>query len=221
MSTARCPVCSETALVAYPQNLYQCPGCFHIFEYPALVTAKYNQEYVDKRYETYKTTDTMSYLRVGFLKYLTKAGRLLDVGYGNGAFVRAASAAGFDAYGNDVHKADYGIREAELNDGTDWDVVTFFDSLEHFPDLEVIRDLSRRSHYVIVSLPNRPARFPQSLSWKHHRPGEHLHYFCLTSLSRLFNDKKLVVVSDLEDTIRGSDSEGQNILTTVFVRKTL
>lgn len=217
-----CPICRSllSRSVQHPEcKLSVCDVCSHVFEDPPVVTAKYDRDYILQRYAKYPTTDSMSYLRLGLLKGYVTYGRLLDVGYGNGSFVRIASAGGYDAYGNDVHGADFGVREASLNDKSEWDVVTFFDSLEHFPDLDVVRDLSKRSLFVVVSLPNRPERFPDNTDWKHYRPGEHLHYFSVRSLSRLFDDKKLLVVTDLEDTIRTSNSGEKNILTVILARK--
>ncbi len=210
-----CPVC-DAETVQCGVELQHCPDCDHIFQYPPAIRVNYDKKYIQDRYDAYPTTEAMSYLRLGFVKAVAQQGRLLDVGYGNGAFVKAALRSGFDAYGNDVHGCDYGIREADLNHGDFWDVVTFFDSLEHFPDLGIIKDLSRRSRTVIVSMPARPENFPADLSWKHFRPGEHLHYFSDRSLSRLFSDKKALFVTDLEDAIRGRPGGRLNIFTMVF-----
>lgn len=163
----------------------------------------------------------MSHLRLGLLEAYGQRGRLLDVGYGNGDFIHTASKVGFEAFGNDVHGCGerFNVREVSLDGGLRWDYVTFFDSLEHFEELEEVRDLARRAQYVVVSTPKRPSQFPEenTLSWKHFRPGEHLHYFSVGSLARLFQDHDLVNVCDLEDVIRGRLPDGStNILTCVF-----
>jgi hypothetical protein len=158
----------------------------------------------------------MAFLRVGFLKAFVSGGRLLDVGYGNGDFVRAAEAAGFDAYGHDVHGVDCRIREVALDADESWNVVTFFDSLEHFPDFDLVRCLLKRTNYVMISVPMRPSSFPHDRNWKHFKPGEHLHYFSELSLQQMI-DKPLRAVSNVEDTIRQRSSRGeQNILTALF-----
>lgn len=213
-----CPICHASDARELPDRLASCEACDHVFEHPPVVTALYNKEYVAERYEKYATTEAMSYLRLGMVKSFVTRGRLLDVGYGNGAFVRAASAGGFDAYGNDVHGADYGIREAPMVSDELWDVVTFFDSLEHFPDLKPVRDLVRRAAFAVVSMPFRPKDFPTTRAWKHYRPGEHLHYFSLKSLSALFPDKRLMFVTDAEDAIRKPLGGEPNIFTAVFAQ---
>jgi hypothetical protein len=209
-----CPVCrTDNGLPS--DALCQCPNCAHIFQFPCEITVRYDASYVST-YDSYPT-EMMAYLRVGFLKAFVRGGRLLDVGYGNGDFVRAAAAAGFDAYGSEIHGVDCGIREVVLaTDDSRWNVVTFFDSLEHFPEFELVRDLLRRTHYVMVSLPKRPRTFPRDRAWRHFKPGEHLHYFSELSLQHVVQ-KPLLALSDIEDAIRRGSSPGQqNILTAVF-----
>jgi len=211
----QCPVCNDTAGDCGEQ-LFRCPACDHIFQWPAEVSCVYDKEYVATRYDIYETTPHMNHLRLGFVKGFVNGGRLLDVGYGNGSFLKLAGLNGFDIYGKDVHGADYGIREAELSDFK-WDLVTFFDSLEHFPDLTPAREM--RARCVVVSIPARPDTFPSDLGWKHHRPGEHLHYFSIDSLARFFNNLELVRITTVEDAVRGMRDGEPNIVTCVFKEK--
>src|SRR5690606_6976275 len=102
-----------------------------------------------------------------------------------------------------------------FSDPSEWSVVSFFDSLEHFPDFEAVKSLISRAKIVMVSVPRRPRWFPENLSWRHFKPGEHLHYFSLRSLSRLV-DKPLLAASNVEDCIRISDHSEPNILTAVY-----
>lgn len=190
-----------------------------MYQDPPTVSAVYDKKYVADRYDTYDTTPVMSALRLGMLKGYIGAGRLLDVGYGNGSFVKLAMKGGFDAYGCDVHHADYGVREAGIDSEVSWDVVTFFDSLEHFPDLAVIKDLNSRTNMIMISFPCRPDNFPDNRDWRHYRPGEHLHYFTLTSLTHLFSGKQLLVSTNVEDTIRGRPQGRQNIATAIFAKR--
>ena len=212
MST--CPVCHSSSVLSH-NELHECLVCSHMYQWPLKATAQYDSKYVQDRYDKYPTTEPMSYLRLGLVQGHLTSGRLLDVGYGNGTFVKLAAKAGFDAFGNDVHGADYGVREATLTDGY-WDVVTFFDSLEHFEDLQLIRDLLQRTRYVVLSVPARPLSFPKERAWRHYRPGEHLHYFSFQSLSKLL-DRKLLALNSMEDIIRGRLPSGEvNINTYVF-----
>jgi hypothetical protein len=192
--------------------------CAHIWETALKVTASYDQQYVSDRYDSYDTTGDMSHLRLGLVQAYVfgERPRVLDVGYGNGSFVKLAIKAGFDAYGYDVHGVDYGIPEAGLNSGEGWDMVTFFDSLEHIPDLTQVKDLARRTDYIMISYPCRPSDFPENArDWKHFRPGEHLHYFCGRSLVHLFG-KTIKHAAPLEDVIRGKRGTETNILTLIM-----
>lgn len=215
-----CPVC-HTRAVTVGEPLSACPVCKHIWQTGLKITAVYDANYVHSRYDAYPTTEAMSYLRLGFVKAFARNGRILDVGYGNGSFLKKAAKAGFSAFGNDVHGADYGIQEVPLDEAANgsWDVVTFFDSLEHFSDLALPRTLAQRARTIVISIPCRPEEFPSRLEWRHYRPGEHLHYFSRYSLELFFASHHAVASrSDVEDTIRGKLPSGeQNILTMAFI----
>lgn len=222
MSNIPCPVCKNECVVpSSVEGLRRCRECTHLFQYPLEVTAKYDYTYIHDRYESYPTTDAMSHLRLGFVRAVhPKPGRLLDVGYGNGSFLKVATKAGYDAFGNDVHGCGekFGIREVNLN-GAAWDIVTFFDSLEHFASLDLPRHVCRQSNTVIVSVPCLPDKEAEISAWRHYRPGEHLHYFTPMSLGLFMEGKKLKACLDLEDTIRGSRKNGNwNILTAAFTK---
>ncbi len=211
-----CPTCLTSPAHELAGELAKCYTCDHIWQNPPEVRATYDKQYVLDRYDKYDTTAAMSALRFGIVRTLCSGGRLLDVGYGNGAFVKLAAKGGFDAYGCDVHGADYGVRDVPLVSTDRWDVVTFFDSLEHFTTFESIRNLSDRCRSIVISYPNRPSDFPKNRNWKHYRPYEHLHYFAVSSLSALFGKKKLITLTDAEDAIRGKCHNGSNIITAVF-----
>lgn len=149
------------------------------------------------------------------MKGFVGGGNLLDVGYGNGSFVKLASSSGYDAFGKEIHGLSdrYGVREADY-DSKEWDVVTFFDSLEHMDSFSTIRKL--RSKIIIVSTPLRPDTFPDDLRWKHWKPGEHLHYFDAIGILRLWPPKKKLAESNIEDIIRKSLNGDKNILTIVL-----
>jgi hypothetical protein len=208
-----CPVCRQEATESL-DDLHKCTCCGHVFQHPPLVHVRYNAQYL-ATYLTYPTRD-ISLLRVGFLKAFVDGGRLLDVGYGTGAFVRAAEEAGFDAFGYDLHRVACNVREIDIGkDDSFWDVVTCFDSLEHFADFEIVRPLLHRARHVLVSLPLAPPGFPWERHWKHYKPGEHLHFFTADSLCSLI-DKPLRKATDLEDIVRGKVGHRQNIYTAFF-----
>lgn len=202
-----CPVCSATTTA--DGELSVCGRCGHVYQTNLVSSTRYDQEYCD----VYRRCPcaAMSKLRLRLLRRLAARGSVLDVGCGLGHFVTAANRAGYAAYGNDLFDPP-GVPMQPLRSGT-WDVVTFFDSLEHFADLGDVRDLLGRTRRVLISLPHRPAWFPRQRDWKHYKPGEHLHYFSLESLCELMRPKVLLWANFAEDTIRrGRD----NILTCAF-----
>jgi len=219
---SNCPICDTEPLEAGQRNgsdrLLTCQKCAHIWQDPLEIRKAYNAQYVAERYDSYgEDVQRMSHLRLGFVQAFAEGKRLLDVGYGNGSFIHTAKKAGFAAYGYDVHGCGekYGVKEVTLDQGL-WDVVTLFDSLEHFDDLAPIKDLAARSIHIIVSTPARPTTFPHNLDWRHYRPGEHLHYFCPASLRALFRQHTLIRHGPVEDTIRGQLDGQPNILTYAF-----
>lgn len=211
-----CPVCEAPVTCAFDE-LYSCARCGHLCQLPPAIRVVYNGNYV-AQYRKLEARESMSHLRLGLLKSFCEAGTLLDVGYGGGDFVRLALKAGYDAYGVDVHGVDCGVRERSMLEHVRWDVVTFFDSLEHFADLDLVRQLIERALFVMVSMPKVPKfRTAEELrSWRHYKPGEHLHYFSYQSLDRLLWPKQLLSRSDAEDAIRGRCAGAQNIFTSVY-----
>lgn len=216
------PACSPSPSTEPGDKLFACSGCSHVWQHPLEVRTKYNQKYITERYDAYATTMSMSWLRLGLVRSFVSGGRLLDIGYGNGSFIKVAERAKFEAFGFDVHGLGkkYYVKEAPINKGK-WDIVTLFDSIEHFDDLSPIKSLDDRSPFIIVSTPYRPHFFPCSLDWKHFRPGEHLHYFSRSSLCAMFPTHDLVLFTDIEDAIRGTCKvQGwdpfNNIMTCVF-----
>jgi len=99
----------------------------------------------------------------------------------------------------------------------EWDVVTFFDSLEHFVDLPKIH-----AKFVVVSVPWYDGMADEKwfAEWKHRRPGEHLWHFNSLSLSLVFQRMGMreVYCGNPEDEIRKGDGTRPNILTMVFAR---
>ena len=66
-----------------------------------------------------------------------------------------------------------------------YDVVCFWDVLEHIPDFKTIEPALALSNHVALSIPMAKDGL---LDWKHFKPGEHLHYFTEESLVALFHE---------------------------------
>jgi hypothetical protein len=168
----------------------------------------------------------MAHLRLGYLLgvlgYTPKT--LLDVGYGNADFLSVASTFIEKCYGSDV-TSDYPLPEnvqylsPEKIYDEKFDVVCFFDVLEHFDDIYDIRKL--QSDIVYVSLPNCNYKSDEWFdSWKHRKPNEHLWFFNEDSLKTFFEEIgfKCIATSNVEDIIRKDINNTPNILTGVFTR---
>lgn len=184
----------------------------------------YDHEYVASRYDTYgELNGMMSHLRLGYIvgALERRPESICDVGYGNGAFLKACRTAVPDRYGFDV--TDYPVPQG-VRFTKDWlnlevDVLTFFDVLEHFEDPYVLRQA--KAENIVISLPWCHYESDEWFErWKHRRPNEHLWHFDLhgmTNFARVCG-YKLVDFSDVEDIIRRPESDRPNILTVLLKR---
>lgn len=181
----------------------------------------YDKAYGD-RYAMFSTKNIEN-LRLGYI--IGSLGRvptsLMDVGYGNGDFLINCNGLIKELYGNDVEPA-YNlptdikfvpnITEQEV------EVITFFDSLEHFHDIEFVKDL--KAKYVVISLPWCKINHDDTWfeNWKHRKPDEHLFHFNEISLENFMNHQGFEMINfcNLEDNIRVDKNLTPNILTACF-----
>jgi SAM-dependent methyltransferase len=155
-----CPVCGvpgaaylEVRHVPEPFRVLRCPTCqagFSDIDPPAaaqFVDAPYPHEGMYHSEAAHFEREAQRYLR--FVRRAHRdGGRLLDVGCGVGFFLRAAMAAGFEVEGLDVSASAVRAANARIGSSrarvctsldalprnTRFDVVTFWNSLEHMPD---------------------------------------------------------------------------------------
>lgn len=183
----------------------------------------YNIDYVQQRYDSYgNIVSYMSYLRLGYI--IGSIGRIpesiLDVGYGNGSFLSVCKNIVTKCYGYDI--STYPVPEgchAITDDITShkFDVVTFFDSLEHYENITFVQKL--KCNFICISLPwchNFDHKWFEE--WKHRRPNEHLWHFNDSSLVCFMKEQgfSLINFNNIEDTIRKNNSNYPNILTGIF-----
>lgn len=181
---------------------------------------KYDIDYVTNSYDAYgEKVNYISYLRLGYL--LGSIGEIpnsiLDIGYGNGSFLKACSDIIPNCFGNDV--SDYMLPEGikfvkDIFEG-EYDVITFFDSLEHFDDINFVKKL--KCKYVLISVPCCHYYSDEWFTnWKHRRPDEHLYHFSEESICNFMIESgfEKINTSFVEDTIR--KGEKNNILSGVF-----
>ena len=173
----------------------------------------YDEQYI------YKNNSDMSFLRLGFmLSVIPPEGSLLDVGFGDGQFLRAADSC-FIAYGMDCFDNPNLPETAEPTNDIffPYDVITFFDSLEHFISLSFVPHL--KAKHVVISMPE--CHYPNDEwfeNWKHRKPNEHLHHFSRDALIKFMTccNYSCEILSNPEDVIRRPTDSYSNIMTGIF-----
>jgi hypothetical protein len=186
----------------------------------------YDKSYVENSYVRYgEATNYMSHLRlgniIGTLGFVPES--ILDVGYGNGSFLEASSKIIPNCYGHDISTYPIPPKCKFVEDITSgsFEVITFFDSLEHFEDIDFVKDL--KCDFACITVPNCHYIDDEwFLNWKHRRPDEHLWHFNEESLVRFMNLRGfyLLTSSNIEDTIRKNPNQKEdNILTCIFGRR--
>jgi hypothetical protein len=180
---------------------------------------KYDNQYIEY-YE--KMDDSMSILRYNLLSKYVKFDSVCDFGYGDGAFLRHCLKEGHTCYGHDISNYPLPNDVSFVKDPStlDVDVITFFDSLEHIQDFDLVPFLkSIKTKNIIVSVPWMHERLgPEWFRrWKHRKENEHFHHFDSHGLIQLLHDSgfKITHICNDEDNIRKSVSYLPNILTII------
>lgn len=197
-----------------------------IHQVPPTITTVYDKRYVEDRYESYGVkTRGMAALRLGFMaKTILSEYCFCDVGYGNGQFLELINDFGFRTYGLDI--SGYPIPKGSEKAGSitePFDVLTFFDSLEHFPSLDFLAEV--KAVHICVTAPecHWKSTSKEFMNWKHRRPGEHIHHFNRYSLAKLMKSHGYMqmMVDNIEDAIRGEGPDGlSNTFTAIYMSET-
>jgi hypothetical protein len=185
------------------------------FVYDPTYSATYDKpEYV-------RGSELLQAMRYGFVcaAHGKPVRTLMDVGYGNGAFINFAKQHVPHVYGHDVTGVplDGAYSMPEIVKA---DVITFWDVLEHFPNLDFVKDLPAET--ICISLPYCHFH-TEGLEWfnsnyKHRKPDEHIRHFNEHSLAALMSSFgwRVVSISGHEDIVRKSAHGLQNILSMAF-----
>ena len=174
-------------MVNFAPNLYECPNCSLISaDFPA-IPELYDEHYL----ETYRKlaqeplSDLLMRCRWGLVRrHLNGHKTLLDYGTGTGVFLEnALRPQDLSVKGYDVNPASPFSRV--MIDHLRPDVLTMFDVVEHLTDPKgVIEKINPR--LLTISTPNVDFVDTKNLStWRHFKPGEHLHYFGRKALTAL------------------------------------
>lgn len=190
---------------------------YQVEKKPFDYTGGYNNYYKQIQDSTRYT----SYLRLGYIigsiGYVPQS--ILDVGYGTGAFLQACETEVKERYGHDISgwEVPSGCKFVDNILENHYDVVTFFDSLEHMNDIEFVKDLN--CNYICISVPDCHYFSDEWFeNWKHRKPDEHLWHFNEESLKSFMCRMGYSTVNtcNVEDITRINNQEYTNILTGIF-----
>lgn len=181
----------------------------------------YTGGYNDYYKQIQDSTRYTSYLRLGYI--VGSIGKtpesVLDIGYGTGAFLEACESEIKFRCGHDISgwKVPSGCKFVENIFENHYDVITFFDSLEHMNDIEFVKDLN--CNYICISVPECHYFDDEWFeTWKHRKPDEHLWHFNKDSLECFMERMgySVINVCNLEDFTRINNKDYSNILTGIF-----
>jgi len=231
----KCPICetfvednSYTETYTSPFNnqeykKYECPNCeLHWWEPLKIIPEFYESEVFDAYLAFHEG------LRLGLSKWHKPffihfpkevKGRLLDVGCGDGVFLREAQKYGFEVWGIDFDSKSIDTAKNSLGVDTlfamsleefyeyakknnlTFDVITFFEVLEHQDNpkrfLEMVKELLKPGGYIAGSVPNRERLFTE-IEWKYFHGDYPPHHFLRFSAKALENTLKLCGFSNVE-----------------------
>lgn len=172
------------------------------------VTAQYDAAYYRKcaSYDGHEIGDVLNRGRIEFVAR-HYSGRMLDVGIGSGEFVRRRPF----TWGFDINPeacrwlAEHGKLATDLDC---FAALSFWDVLEHLPDMRVYLRHVHLQGFLFASVPifEDLARVRES---RHYRPGEHLTYWTQAGFERWMTQQGFLLLerSDFE-TRAGRDSIG-------------
>jgi hypothetical protein len=186
----------------------------------------YNYDYSNKYNDYGEKGRSLSYLRFGVL--LGAIGKIpesiVDVGYGNGDFLKVCRDSIDTLYGCDIseYPVPDGCTKVKFSEIPAVEVVCFFDSLEHFDDISIVKEL--KTDYIFISVPwCHYVSDKWFEKWYHRRENEHLFHFNEESLVTFFREcgYEPIYVGCFEDIVRKNPSVQplKNILSGVFKKR--
>jgi 2-polyprenyl-3-methyl-5-hydroxy-6-metoxy-1,4-benzoquinol methylase len=225
MDKLKCPICyteveernfKETYVSPYNNQeykRYECPNCdVHWWEPLKIIPEFYESEVFEYCVAFHEVVGTrLGENHKAFFKHFPSnvRGKLLDVGCGDGRFLKHAKERGFEVWGIDFDKKS--VENVKKNLGIDtvfamsleefyeyakeknlkFDVITFFEVLEHQDKprefLEMVKGLLKEGGYIAGSVPNRERLFAE-LDWKDYfhwdYPPHHFLRFSKSSLEK-------------------------------------
>ena len=216
----KCPLCDrapvEFATDYQGFHLCRCSQCGLQFQSPRLTFDEladkvYTEDYCPGHEESASDAAYTRQLR-NFESLIGKKGRVLDVGCGNGSFLKFAEQNGWEVFGADIRLSPetanltcplYEGRLPEIDfAGQKFDVIRFNHVIEHLQnpliELARCRELLSPGGIVFVGVPNLAGVSPRIKNlqsrlgikkkrWRHYAATHHLYFFTPTTLRRMID----------------------------------
>jgi 2-polyprenyl-3-methyl-5-hydroxy-6-metoxy-1,4-benzoquinol methylase len=229
----KCPLCHlapEPFAIDYQGfRLCRCPNCDLQFVSPRLSFEQlsesvYNETYFPE-YDNFSAEEAEAYRHYfarqlsNYERLLGRKGKILDIGCGNGAFLRQAESDGWEIFGADIglspdaHRVGCPLWEGRIQDidfeNEKFDVIRMNHVLEHtqnpLEDLKIVRELLNPGGVAHVSVPNIggistrlknfQSRFKlKSRVWRHYASMHHLFFFTPKTLQKVIEGAGLRVL---------------------------
>ena len=185
--------------------IMECLDTGYQFFYPFNVTG--NSDYYDRMSEDERYYIPWKWEHVNALKYIKRGDKLLEIGCGNGDFLKRARETGANCYGielnekaikNSYHKG-LDVKNIRLEnypegENNTFDVVCAFQVLEHLHDIKsfmlTATRLLKRGGILIIGVPNNDSFIKKDPFNLRNMPPHHMGLWgrkSLTNLSRHFN----------------------------------
>jgi 2-polyprenyl-3-methyl-5-hydroxy-6-metoxy-1,4-benzoquinol methylase len=172
-----CPICNSGKVFNYfkdEPNLKECKDCKIVFAHPFSVnlTAAYDEDYYKPWHEKqFRQRVKMWRRRLKIVRKFYKAGKLLDVGTGDGLFLKVAKEENFNICGTEISPVAVGIAKNLYNldvhlteienvdfEENSFDVCTIWHVIEHVKNpieiLKKVYELLKPGAVVFVATPN-------------------------------------------------------------------
>lgn len=173
---AHCPGCGENRLeTAVEPDIARCAVCQLYFRNPRPTQAEIARSYdTGGTFEAWQEEEAarseMWNRRLDLVRKFSSAGRLLDVGTGDGRFLVTAQKGGYEVVGSEVsaagagyaHERGFDVHLGQITDlnlpDDSFDLATIWHVLEHVPDpgavLRKVHALLRPGGFSFVAVPN-------------------------------------------------------------------
>ena len=219
LSSQNCNVCGGELIINYAKvqdaitkeyfAIYRCTKCGlgHTVPQPQNLTKFYGNDYYNNRHGFTQKHYTKRRIKIICSAIKDRDGkRLLDIGCGDGSFLRAMKNLGWDVAGIEINpklELMEGIilkeNIEELSDCEPFDCITMWHSLEHMQNINLmlnqINSLLNPSGKLIIAVPNNNS-FQSNIfksKWFHLDVPRHLYHFDSSSLQYCLKANGFVV----------------------------